>query len=333
MTLSLFQEQDPGADRRPARRAWRPQVVLQETPRAQFRPLSCGSILNGVTNESLPFRWSINPYRGCEFGCGYCFARYTHAYLDHQDPASFENRIYVKFQAASVLEEELHPEAVRDRPIALGTATDPYQPGEKRFEVTRRILELLARCPGVDLSITTKSPLILRDLELLQRIRAVGSLRVNISLVTLHPGLARILEGHAPTPRRRLDTIRALSSAGIGVSTFVMPILPGITDSVAELRSLLRAAKTAGAASAHGQPVRLMGASWRQFRQTLAASFPHLLDWYERSLRRGVGGFPPETTAPIMESFEAIRREVGLEEVRGSAPQGRPAGDQAYLTF
>lgn len=197
-----------------------------ETERARFRPLACATVLNENQNSSLPFRWTINPYRGCEFGCSYCFARYTHGYLGHGDAASFDRRIYVKFQAAQVLAETLRPAAIHGRPIALGTATDPYQPAEKRFEITRRVLEVLARCPGIDLSITTKSPLVTRDIDLLRRIARCGRATVQITLLTLNPTITRIVERRTPSPRLRLETIRALHGAGIEVGLFVMPLLP-----------------------------------------------------------------------------------------------------------
>jgi DNA repair photolyase len=282
--------------------------VVDRTPRASFRPLPVASILNENANRELPFYWTINPYRGCEFGCSFCYARYTHEYFDHHDPESFSSKIYVKFQAAQVLAESVRPGTLRGRPVAIGTASDPYQPAEKRFEVTRRLLQVLARCPDLELSITTRSPLIVRDLDLLQQISKRGKLTVHVSLITLNPRVARIVERRAPSPRRRLDTIRALSQAGIETSVFVMPILPGITDSGAETRALLRAAREAGAGAAVGQIVRLWGGSWTSFAAVLDRHFPHLRPMYE-SLRRGdPGGRSLET----LERFRALRDELGL---------------------
>jgi DNA repair photolyase len=310
--VQTFFPLEPSAQAAPPRRRFHGEPV-EETPRAQFRPLACNTILNENANRALPFRWTINPYRGCEFGCTYCFARYTHAYLDHADPASFESKIYVKFQAAQVLAETLKPEMVRGRPVAMGTATDPYQPAEKRFLVTRRLLEVLARCPDVDLSITTKSPLIVRDVALLQRISRNARLTVHVSLITLNSDLARIVEGRAPTPRRRLDTIRALRSAGIDVGVFVMPILPDITDARGDLRGLLRAAREAGAGFAVPGAVRLLGPAWLAFEPVLRRHFPHLLARY-RALRENSGAFSPEVVSAIMDRFREAREEVGLAD-------------------
>jgi len=301
-------------------RARRVDPVVDETPRAQFRPLASATILNENPNRALDFRWTINPYRGCEFGCSYCYARYTHAYLDHADPESFESRVYVKFQAGPTLAETLKPGMLRGRPVAMGTATDPYQPAEKRFGVTRRLLEVLVRCPDLELSITTKSPLVTRDIDLLQRIARVGkSVRINMSLISMNPHLTRSLDRHAPSPGRRIEAMRVLHAAGIRTAIFVMPILPGITDSEAEMRALLRAAKEAGAEAAVGDVVRLMGSARTSFEPILRKHFPHLLPAY-RSLRENGGCFPADVVHPIRERFRAIRDEVGLEARAPESP-------------
>lgn len=298
---------------------------VAETPRAQFRPLACNTILNENANRALPFRWTINPYRGCEFGCSYCFARYTHTYLEHADPESFESKIYVKFQAAQVLAETLTPARLRGGAIAMGTATDPYQPAEKRFEITRRLLEVFARCPGIDLSITTKSPLIVRDVALLRRIARDSRLTVHVSLMTVNPLLARIVEGRAPTPRRRLQTIRALRDAGIEVGVFVMPILPEITDARGDLRMLVRAAREAGACFAVPGAVRLLGPAWQTFEPVLRRHFPHLHQRY-RALRDNGGHFPGEVVSALMDRFRQARESAGLAEDAPGAGGGLGSG-------
>lgn len=295
--------------------------ITHRTPRAAFRPLPVASILHQNPNRELPFYWTINPYRGCEFGCSFCYACYTHEYFDHLDPESFSSKIYVKFQAAQVLAESVRPGTLRGRPVAMGTASDPYQPAEKRFEVTRHLLRVLARCNDLELSITTRSPLILRDLDLLQRISERGKLRVHVSLITLQPKVARIVERRAPSPRQRLDTIRALSQAGIETWVFVMPILPGITDSGVETRALLRAAREAGAHAAAGQAVRLWGGAWKLFAGILDRHFPHLRGMYE-SLRQGD---PTGRSAEALRRFRLVRDELGLRpaDAAGSLQEER----------
>lgn len=305
--------------KRPARPAPAPAPPAEETPHAQFRPLVCKTLLNENPNPAHPFRWTINPYRGCEFGCSYCYARYTHKYIDPVDPAAFDSRIYVKFQAAAILAEQIKPEMLRNRPIAIGTATDPYQSAEKRFRITRSVLEVLSRCPGVDVSITTKSPLILRDIDILRKIQSVGRLVCHVSIATAHPTLSRILDRKAPTPRRRLETVRDLSAKGIEVGVFVMPILPGITDSPAELRALLRAARAAGARFAEAGVARLAGEAWASFEPILHAHFPDLVGPY-RSLRDPSGSFLPRVTRPIENRFRQICVEAGLPPSAAEAP-------------
>src|SRR5574341_1312565 len=210
---TLFTKPDPRV--RGIERLAREAGTLREKPQAEYLSLEVRSVLNRCSSPRMPFTWTINPYRGCEFGCRYCYARYTHEYIGLNDPADFENKIYAKRDAARTLLRELTPERLAGQSIALGTATDPYQPAERRFRVTRGLLEALARAEGVRLSITTKGDLITRDSDVLRRIAARGSLQVNITVTTLDAGLARILEFRAPTPQKRLAALRALRGAGL----------------------------------------------------------------------------------------------------------------------
>src|SRR6266446_10811505 len=169
-------------------------IPEQQQRGVTFVEMPVKSILNRCTSAAMPFRWTINPYRGCEFGCVYCYARYTHEFLDLRDPMDFERRIFVKRQAAEALARNLARMPVGADQIALGTATDPYQPAERKFGLTRAMLEVFARIGGLDLSITTKSGLITRDLDLLRTINAHSRLSVNFSLITLNRRLQRVLE-------------------------------------------------------------------------------------------------------------------------------------------
>ncbi|MFB3907515.1 MAG: radical SAM protein [Candidatus Eisenbacteria bacterium] len=320
--LPLFPEARIPEARKPrARRRLSSISPVEETPRARFRPLACSTILNPSRHPQLPFDFSINPYRGCEIGCSYCYARGTHAYLEEtgaegrtpSDPAGFESRIYVKFQAASALAESLRRLSIRGQGIAIGTATDPYQPGEKRFGITRKLLETLATRSGYELSITTKSPLILRDVDLLAQIGSRARLTVQISLITLRRSLSRIVEKHAPSPRRRLETIRGLRSAGIDTGLFVMPILPGITDSDGELGPLLREARSAGAAFASACVLRIPSPAGLVLDPMLEHHFPHLLPQYRR-VAAGAGWFPPPLSRAILDRFHRACLACGLPE-------------------
>ena len=199
------------------------------------------SILNECHSKRVPFRWTVNPYRGCEFGCKYCYARYTHEYME-LDGAEFESKIYVKQDAGPLADRDLSHEQIWGEHIAIGTATDPYQPAEKEFGATRAILEKMAEREGLSVSITTKSNQVMRDIELLQRISARSSLTVNMSVTTMRTRLARLLEPRAPRPDLRLEAVRKLRDAGISVGVNAMPILPGLTDREADLDALVRAA-------------------------------------------------------------------------------------------
>src|SRR5580700_4500689 len=182
------------------------------------------SILNRCDSERVPFSWTVNPYRGCEFGCQYCYARYTHEYME-LDSADFERKIYVKQDCGPLAGRDLAMEKVQGEHIAIGTATDPYQPAEREYGATRAILEHMAVRKGLSISITTKSDQVLRDVDLLQRIAEHSCVSVNLSITTLRTRLARILEPRAPRPDLRMKAVQELRRAGIAAGVFAMPIL------------------------------------------------------------------------------------------------------------
>src|SRR5712691_173215 len=190
----------------------------------EFVDMPVKQILNRCTSPRMPFRWTINPYRGCEFGCVYCYARYTHEFLELRDPMDFERRIFVKRMAGEVLQRTLSRTPIGADQIAIGTATDPYQPAERRFGLTRSMLEVFAAVGGLNLSITTKSALVARDLDLLCEINRRSRLSVNFSLITLKRRLQRILEPRAPRPSVRLAAIAKLTAAGIHCNVLMMPM-------------------------------------------------------------------------------------------------------------
>lgn len=205
------------------------------------------SIITRNQSPDVAFDRSINPYRGCEHGCVYCFARPTHAFLGLSPGLDFESRLFVKPNAAALLEEELAAPGYQPRTIAMGTNTDPYQPIEKTRRITRSILEVLERT-GHPVGIVTKSALVTRDIDILARMAERGLAKVAISVTTLDAKLSRSLEPRAPTPRLRLEAIRQLTEAGIPTSVLVAPIIPAIND--AEIERILDAAHAAGAREA-----------------------------------------------------------------------------------
>ncbi|MDQ6675872.1 MAG: radical SAM protein [Acidobacteriota bacterium] len=283
----------------------------------EYFEIPARSLLNR-TRPGLPFTWTVNPYRGCEFACKYCYARYTHEFMA-QEPEAFESRIYAKANIAQILRRELRRTPEREA-IAIGTATDPYQPAERRFARTRSLLEVLARERGRTISITTKSDLIVRDLDLLQQIHQNNSVRVNMTVTTLNTKLARILEPRAPRPDLRLGAVRQLAAAGIPVGVFPNPILPLITDSEHSLDRLAKAARDHGATYFGGGILFLMPSAQKIFFPFLAAQFPHLLRRYQERYQGQayLKGSYPET---IKARVHAIRERYGLR----STPAAEPA--------
>ncbi|HKV05154.1 MAG TPA: radical SAM protein [Candidatus Acidoferrales bacterium] len=267
----------------------------------------------------MPFRWTVNPYRGCEFGCPYCYARYTHEYME-LDSSDFESKIYVKNNAGPLADRDLSTEKIWGEHIAIGTATDPYQPAEREFGATRAILEKMAEREGLSLSITTKSNQVVRDIELLRRISERSSLTIHMTITTLRTRLARLLEPRAPRPDLRLEAIRKLRDAGITVGVNAMPILPGLTDREADLDALVHAARDAGAQWLGASAVFLRPASWRSFMSFLEAKFPQLAARY-RDWFRGYGDAPEGYRKEIAARVEGLRRKYGL----ASRPEMRPA--------
>lgn len=309
--------------------------------------LETKSVLNRCSNSSMPSYWTINPYRGCELACKYCYARYTHEYMGMEDVVAFEKKIYSKRDAAMVLREELSAARLRDRPIAMGTATDPYQPAERRFFTTRSLLEVLAMQSGVSLSITTKSDLVVRDIDLLKEIQKRGSVHVNLSITTMRPKLARLLEPKAPTPRRRLAAVKALASEGIAVGVFIMPVIPLLTDDAKGLDEIAKRAKAAGAGYLGSRPLFLMPSANKVFLPFLQQQFPALLSSYRKlfqssaylpktyhdgiraridaiRLRHRLASHPPERTVPVLHPVprQAVLFESEPWPLDGKKPDG-----------
>jgi len=283
----------------------------RERASVEYFALDSRSALNRESSGRMPFDWTLNPYRGCEFGCKYCYARYTHEFMELWDGVDFERKIFAKVNAPDLLRAELLRARDRGQSIALGTATDPYQPAEKQFEITRRMLEVFAELEGAAFSITTKSVLILRDLDLLQAIAARHRFSVHLTVTTTDERLARLLEPKAPPPAKRLEAVRQLAEAGIEVGVNAMPILPGITDEPAALEDLVRQAAAAGAQSIYGNVLFLMPSAMRTFMPFLEAEFPALAGRYRRLYARSayLGGEYKERIGRLM---AVLREKYGL---------------------
>jgi len=284
---------------------------LREGHNVEYFTLPAKSLLNRcVSGRRLPFEWTINPYRGCEFACRYCYARYTHEFMEMRDSAAFEQKIYVKQHAADLLRRELR----RVKPgevIALGTATDPYQPAERRYEVTRAILEEFARHRGFELGIITKSNLVVRDVDLLKEVGRNNRLSVSVTVTTMNVELARLLEPRAPRPDLRMDAVRQLSAAGLRVGVSCSPVLPGITDAPRDLEAVVREAAAAGASHLWAGPLFLKPCSSAVFLPFVAQHFPHLAENY-RQRYQDSAFLPPAYGQRLQQLMTRLREKYGM---------------------
>jgi len=277
----------------------------------QYFATHARSVLNGPNVTGMDY-WTINPYTGCAFGCTYCYARYAHRYVMERGATAdrledglatdftamppwlaFERRIFVKRNAPELLARTLrhggdkYLPLVDGQSILIGSATDPYQPAERTFRVTRRILEVLAEHPNLRISIITKSPLITRDVDLLRRITRISRLHVHISLITLDRELARRIEPRAPTPESRVRALGRLRAAGIDVGINCMPILPGITDNPTALEALVKRVAEAGATHVAACALRLNRTARLRYLPFIEHEFPELAARYRKSYARG----------------------------------------------
>ena len=288
---------------------------LREGHNVEYFTLPAKSLLNRCNSQRrMPFTWSINPYRGCEFACKYCYARYTHEFMEMRDGAEFEQKIYVKQHTAELLRRELR----RVKPgeaISLGTATDPYQPAERRYEVTRGILEEFVRHRGYELGIISKSNLMVRDLDVLIEIAKQNRLSVHITITTLNVELARILEPRAPRPDLRLDAVRALALAGLRVGVSCSPVVPEITDSPQDLEAVIGAAAAAGADYVFANPLFLKPCSAAVFLPFLQQNFPHLAENY-RSRYQDRAFLPPAYAKRLSQLIGRLREKYKITRPR-----------------
>jgi len=246
----------------------------------EYFTLPVRSLLNRCTGTRMPFTWTINPYRGCEFACKYCYARYTHEFMEMRDGIEFEQKIYAKQHAAELLRQELR-RVKRGEDIAIGTATDPYQPIERKLEITRAILQEFARHSGLEVGIVTKSAMVVRDIDLLREISQNNWISVSVTVTTTDAELARVLEPRAPRPDLRIQALRQLRDAGIRAGIICAPVLPGITDSPRQLEAVVRAAAEAKACHIYANPLFLKPCSAAVFMPFLKENFPQLVADYE----------------------------------------------------
>ena len=247
-------------------------LATLEAFRTEVKVERAKSIISTNDSPDISFDQSINPYRGCEHGCIYCYARPGHAYLGHSPGLDFETKLYAKVNAAALLEQELAARSYVPKTIALGAVTDPYQPIDRDYRITRDILEVLDKA-NHPVGIVTKSALVVRDIDILQRMAARDLVKVALSVTTLDGKVARAMEPRAATPSRRLDAIRQLTAAGVPAQVMVAPIIPGLNDH--EIEEILQAAREAGARDAGYVLLRLPLELKDLFREWLATEFPN----------------------------------------------------------
>ena len=309
------------------------------------------SVLNSPKATGMGF-WSINPYVGCAFGCAYCYARYAHRYAAERTAAAsasaqeeatdlplppwlaFERRILVKREAGMLVRRSLERRSIRDalqrERVVIGTATDPYQPAERRFRITRGVLEVLAEQRGIGVTIITKSPLVTRDVDLLARIHERSRLSVHVSLITVDRELARRLEPRAPTPEARLRGIARLRANGIEVGVNVMPVLPGITDAPQMVDALVRAVRDADVSYVGACALRLQSSARERYLPFIAQEFPHLVEQYRRAYANGYQVGERYRTG-LSERFAAVCASHGVAYGRFNRPEEEDAEEAGYL--
>lgn len=299
--------------------------VLDERNATAYVEMTCRSILNWCTGTRMRDVYTVNPYRGCEFGCAYCYARYTHEWLELPHWETFERRIFVKVNAPEAMRRELRTRDVRAHGIAIGTATDPYQPAERRFRITRRILEALLPFRDVPISIVTKSGLVERDADLLGMLARRHPLKVLTSCISLDRDLLRALERRSATPERRFAAMRRLVDAGVTCGILVAPILPGCTDGVDDLTALLVRARAAGASFVYANTLFLSASSKKRFFPWLKEHAPQLYERYGRDYAAGRYQ-SEEVRARVRRNVEEAMRRAGFE-TPGDGDEGAAGPD------
>jgi DNA repair photolyase len=292
---------------------------IREGHDVEYFTLPIRSILSRCKSTRVSFEWTINPYRGCEFACKYCYARYTHEFMEMRNGVDFERKIYVKQHAAELLRQELRH--VKDgESIVIGAATDPFQPAERRYEITRAILEELSRHKGLHIGIITKSNLVLRDIDLLQELSKHNRLGVTLTITSLDVDLARLLEPRAPRPDLRIEAVRKLSDAGLHTGVSCCPVIPAITDSPRNLGSLVEATVKAGGHYIFANPLFLKPCSAAVFMPFLEKEFPDLAAGY-RERYKDRAFLPKSYQQRIVQLMNRLREKHGM--IKGQRPTER----------
>lgn len=276
---------------------------------AEVQEIHCKTMLNRIDVPGFPFRWTMNPYRGCRHACRYCYARPTHEFWGLDAGREFEQRVFAKVNAPEVLRQELRKTSWRSEPIAIGTASDPYEPAESQYKLTRRILEVLRdqRNPA---SITTKGTLVRRDVDVLRELDLEASVQVSFSVGSIDDQVWKETEPGAPRPMARLEAMQFLVENGINAGVSMAPILPGISDSPESIEAVVEAAASHGAQFLSANLLFLKPGSKEWFMPLIREAYPHLIPGYAKIYRQTYA--PREYTSRVLQVVDAARRQWGL---------------------
>lgn len=298
--------------------------------RTRYIEIDVKSALNKVTSPQYPdMRWSLNPYRGCKHGCVYCYARYTHTFFELDPDRDFATVVFVKRNLPDILRQELRKGAWKRERISIGTATDPYQPVEGRYRLTQAVLRIL-RDQLTPATLVTKNTMCVRDGELMASLHRAAGFSLCMSLITVDEDLARALEPDVPSPSQRLRAVEELARQGVPVSVAIAPVMPGLTDSDAQLHDLIQAIYDHGGRLGYHQAFKMYADTRRTLFNWLAQEHPYLLSWYQRMYgadSHALQAYERQLAARIARIHESI---VSHTPESSHSP---PAGGQLRLEF
>ena len=288
---------------------------------AEVQEIYCKTLLNRIDIPSFPFQWTLNPYRGCRHACRYCYARPTHEFLGLDAGREFDQRIFAKVNAPEVLRQELRRPKWKNEAIAIGTASDPYEPAEMEYRLTRRILQVLCEFQ-TPASITTKGVLIRRDVDVLRELGRVADVRVNFSVGSIDERVWKLTEPGAPSPVARLEAMQFLVENGINAGVMMAPLLPGISDSTESIYDVAEAAAAHGARFIGANVLFLKPGSKEWFMPMLKETYPHLAPGYAKLYAKTYA--PRDYTSSVMKVVDQARRSVGLASMEPTKSMHAP---------
>ena len=288
---------------------------------AEVQEIQCKSLLNKLDIPNFPFRWTLNPYRGCRHACRYCYARPTHEFWGLDAGREFEQRVFAKVNSPEVLRKELKKSSWRGEGIAIGTASDPYEPAEAEYELTRRIIEVLCDFEN-PASITTKGVLVRRDADVLRELREVADVRVNFSIGSMDPEVWKLTEPGTPSPMARMEAMRHLVEHGIPAGVMMAPLIPGISDSAESIHAVAAAAAEHKAQFIGANVLFLKPGSKEWFMPMLREAYPHLTPSYAKLYRKTYA--PPDYTSEVLKLVDDARRKWRLPSMEPTKKMRQP---------